>query len=1398
MTKINKTHESQLKSLLNRIQTKSSQSSSKTSPIRPVTVPVDEASTAIGKQIAHIFTSIYLEVESSSNHDQNRNRDLWRNQGYEIMNIFGGNVNGGNVNVNVNVNAGVVSGFFHELSFDERLRLRPSLGSSAAVDSNDFLHWWLKCISICEESGYTKVLHDCIRGYVSFSIQKQIISTHHTSSSIRKDDKLVIDGSNDPFYLANLYHKCKLQSTRQCLLRECIHAAFHSPLQKRSLSSAASAPIPVQATIAFLSPLFYTAVVSSSLSTIEQHQMASLFLSLVLQESRLMAMRDCNSGGETETETDNGSTRLGVGELIAWLTTSLGFFFASPVNAFQTNADMMGIGIDFTCQLCELCVFASMLRRGDGKFQGVMSTLLNVILGNVLPKIVLCEGSVCIVPSLQPVLKLLITILSLLSAADVPVVQHHRERDVRMMNSTIYNIGIMCMSMQNEADVALILRILCLTIKHTHISAHRMVRGVLCSLGYMFRSVQICSLVANDLLHRVEVKFVPSLDLVEEEGKDKDREDCANDHVFDLFHTERKADGLLGILTRNEKDLHTELSSSNQCESLLLGLSLVCIATHENSDIPENVYAFLKKIISTHNHLGRRCLPVLVATLEKYIASESSNKIVPHLEFICSSVAQDSSCAHEIWSILCSMTSPSNPVPVQSMAVRLYPILCKSNKRLYSRVRESLGRFVSHPNVSLRVSAAATICDLAKDDLIRDVTDVIGSVQSFLLDDEVLVVHFAVLALHYLIVAEELDYSMVIKVLNKKLVEVGDAQAILKLPDVVVNAIVKLMGNGEASDESSDDDEADDTDHQEIVISEQVQASTSGLRHLALVMSESIMTRSEDRFFDIETTLGLLSSVYESLSKYSFNSIGIMSSEFSQTDEYKDMKRIVELAYEISEKQSLHKHDAFNEYFVILARRLVLFEEDCLGPLLWKHSNRASKKPKPSDLPSALKTTPQAHEGTLTYYLVNKLVDNPETGLLPSKQMSFECLQVLSLPVEFVEVLETAIDADEEGADIAKASTECCVDTLIAQLRIERRSAVERREYLRLYVSLAQLPPQQFFSDLWMRAPQFLGSLGQIIPQWTTSDVAESIPKLWSICTDKLSSEDGVEYAISFLKSMYSVLERTHSKKTSPTLVKAVHKTLVTVVFPSVCDSYKEPSTGRVQEVLYGCIAKIPRDELLEYNILTFGKMKGADICRIQLIAYLQHARFFQRGDPYLLRAALWIGKQDAGEVNDDLPCYWKASFQLTSAASTLPMDARKEFISTIFESMLINGVSSLSLQVILQCAIVWVNDATLQYQALIHFDLTDSIELATQEMKQVQLQNQQIGNLSMIMDLSTNLMKRSLSLLETMSVQLKSCERETMLIFDCLASIFLALKNQSALELQHALASTSLCSHSY
>jgi len=265
---------------------------------------------------------------------------------------------------------------------------------------------------------------------------------------------------------------------------------------------------------------------------------------------------------------------------------------------------------------------------------------------------------------------------------------------------------------------------------------------------------------------------------------------------------------------------------------------------------------------------------------------------------------------------------------------------------------------------------------------------------------------------------------------------------------------------------------------------------------------------------------------------------------------------------------------------------------------------------------------------------------------------------------------------------------------------------------------------------------------------------------------------------------MNSILD-TQSKKTSPAIIRTIYKVILTDAFSSLCDTDKESYvSGQVHAILYSCISKIPIEVLHEYNMFAFGKAHGIDIGRAQLIAYLYSVGVLRPQDPYLLRATLWVAKQEQSNRN---PCYWKASCQLANAAASMPPKMRSDLINALLEIIQINGVGTSSLYALLlhatilnmvrRCFSQFSNHCFLRRNR--HFQLA----FGTSEIMELQLHNQQISKLSLKMGVSDNVMKRSLSLAE--ATQQDTSARDQ---FECFTKVFSSSKNAGSPSLQHAL----------
>eukprot|EP00957_Ditylum_brightwellii_P043901 3329576-Ditylum_brightwellii.AAC.1 len=115
---------------------------------------------------------------------------------------------------------------------------------------------------------------------------------------------------------------------------------------------------------------------------------------------------------------------------------------------------------------------------------------------------------------------------------------------------------------------------------------------------------------------------------------------------------------------------------------------------------------------------------------------------------------------------------------------------------------------------------------MAQLDLIRDVTDVISWIQYLLSSSSVddtttttttnknnlyqvqndLVVYYALQSLHYFIVAQELDFRTVLQVIRNKLVQWQNVEDLIRLDDLVLEALVILLGDGHIISQEKDAD----------------------------------------------------------------------------------------------------------------------------------------------------------------------------------------------------------------------------------------------------------------------------------------------------------------------------------------------------------------------------------------------------------------------------------------------------------------------------------------------------------------------------------------------------------------------------------------------------------------
>lgn len=338
------------------------------------------------------------------------------------------------------------------------------------------------------------------------------------------------------------------------------------------------------------------------------------------------------------------------------------------------------------------------------------------------------------------------------------------------------------------------------------------------------------------------------------------------------------------------------LSAVKQVEVLLLGISMMEIVGNEG--LRTLARRFVKDFLQTYPHLGLLLMPSLIADINAASVETSPKELLDRLQFLSESVTVDPSCAQQAWNLLgVQMLNPSNPVALRVMILRLLPRLCEANKRLYNRVIGALGdhrdgkssrsspealspdsMVIDTAVMEVRLAVAASICDLAKGDEIRDTSDCIGWIQEFLVIDftdspaKALLVHYAIMTLHYLVVAQELDFNLVLKVLKKKLCAV-QIEAVQHLPPVIQEALALLLGDGECEfcDRSSDEDKEKELEPPET--SAQVVGSVNVLIALG-AQYENIKPNGDT---SREMIARILRNTYYSLSRYSLDALGLDS-----------------------------------------------------------------------------------------------------------------------------------------------------------------------------------------------------------------------------------------------------------------------------------------------------------------------------------------------------------------------------------------------------------------------------------------------------------------------------------------------------------------------------------------
>ena len=467
--------------------------------------------------------------------------------------------------------------------------------------------------------------------------------------------------------------------------------------------------------------------------------------------------------------------------------------------------------------------------------------------------------------------------------------------------------------------------------------------------------------------------------------------------MIQLFNDEESMDEILHYLSDDD-----DLIDSNSNFSALQQAGLIVLFAFgilNDTRYRKAAFTVLKKILLVYPHLGISVLPLIVDSINSAAVRGEGDIMIEHMEFLTEVLTHDSQCAREIWNLLGKdLMQKCIPTKIRSSIIRLYPKICKSNEKLYQRIIESMGNATSiidntadrtdDKYLEINLAIAATTADLARDSKISDPTDVIVWLQNFISDDtgwirsiskhyleevkgKSALIHYSILALHYLVVSEELDFELVLVVLGKRLCSIHKIEEVSSLPPLVLEALVLLLGDGEDGDESDEDENRLSA----VGVSRQVSRS---IETLICLWSHRCLQLEPGTDPIINTTIfNCKRNVLHSLTKYSFEALGIdeenvqdifgtTQSNAEQGDEvrkdqiksrYHDLKQLISDGFEV-----LNNHESFfsgkcpelsegvpNDYscsLLAFTSKILKLEEDALGSSLWQ--KRRSIKPESS------------------------------------------------------------------------------------------------------------------------------------------------------------------------------------------------------------------------------------------------------------------------------------------------------------------------------------------------------------------------------------------------------------------------------------------------------------------
>ena len=840
-----------------------------------------------------------------------------------------------------------------------------------------------------------------IRAYAVYLYQTTttpMVDTTTTTTTTSMGNPRKSSGSND-HPLATTYARLQSSAARICMIREFTKVAY----QENNIR---------QLRI-FLSPFMAACPLALPTPTHE----ALLFLEGIWRESW--------SAMEKTQQFDNKDNKNSyLMDMVLWLTQSLNvFLWGIPCRpTFQDKLACKELAHRWYEQVLQMGSFLAEDCFGPettpSSFSNTLERWLIDLVVGTLPRLFAILPNYRI--SLEP---LLLQIQGILWQSSSP---NNNNNNNDSSNSLCFALDpvetlrlatlVLCNPLKE--DVRELLQILRMSVPN---NTSRAIHTILLGLTSMFLRDPICSSGSTELLHALRAssfnnpkkkKKTSSNQTNTKSSSSTSRRSITSNIIQFFDESFVPVDNFVHFLSSPENSFqNSRFSAAQQAGALLLGIGWM-EAGDENhpQKHQQTAHAYLKKLLEYYPHLGISLLPVLVDSINAACIRGDGTSMLQQLDFLCDAVVQDTQCAREIWNLLGVelMNSATIPSVIRASMIRLFPKICVANKRLYKRVIESLGANLAaqqqqsqmtqdHENLEIRLAVVATIADLAKEDRIRDVTDVIGWIQGFIVDGgwirskstldqqtsrgNAALVHYAILCLHYLVVAQELDYNLVMVVLNKRLCSIHDMSQVLRLPPLVLENFALLLGDGECEDMSDNDDPK----QQQVGVSVHVTRSVNTLVNMARAtqLDPKAGTTKEDR----GTLLRCRGNILESLAKYSMEALGVddegiqaVTSAAVYDDEdnaralpasgvrYSSLRQVVEDGIALLESGPLDDSDQtampgiemglegysedemvdadISSPLVSLTSKLLKYEEGILGSTLWQKRGKPKKEAK--------------------------------------------------------------------------------------------------------------------------------------------------------------------------------------------------------------------------------------------------------------------------------------------------------------------------------------------------------------------------------------------------------------------------------------------------------------------